>query len=185
MIGYGDAMHIIVEGMDGTGKTTLIKSLVDRLGMVQHPKASTPLGGPVKDLDDWVDYELLRRKEPGIYDRHPVISEPVYGTIVRGVLPGMFNHPGWVRRSVNRLVRSGHAVVWCVPPWDEVRANTGDPSQHMVGVTANALMLYNTYRVLSRGWWPGDQYVYDYTCMTPENVLTWFRLIDRDGEYRW
>jgi hypothetical protein len=154
--------HIIVEGCDGTGKTRLIDVLSDRLDLQVHPRASHSTEGPVKDLTGWVERELYRPKNPGIYDRHPIISETIYGPIVRNMLPGKFCTPAWVQRIRHTLAKD-HMVVWCIPPWPRVVDNImATHDNHMAGVVDNLLPLYQAYKVMANSW-PGIQCTYDFT----------------------
>jgi hypothetical protein len=109
---------IIVEGMDNTGKTTLIKKLSLELGLEIRHSPSHLVGSP--DLYTWVDEELAQDfKLPPIYDRFPLISEAVYGPILRGVstIP-KGKYDGWAashdvlfiycRPGLNRILNWGH-----------------------------------------------------------------------------
>lgn len=63
-------MRIILEGADGTGKTTLAKILADKYGLeIQHCTADDP--------KDFYFYKESLRKENIIWDRH-TIGELIY-----------------------------------------------------------------------------------------------------------
>lgn len=67
---------IILEGPDGGGKTTLASSISE---MTAWPVIGSE--GPTHSLDDFygrLDRYALRGSQV-IYDRHPIISEQVYG----------------------------------------------------------------------------------------------------------
>lgn len=70
-------LSIIVEGMDGTGKSTLIKHLAHRYGLT-----IVESGGPPKDLPDlinWCRLQYAHIKLGGvIMDRVSSISQPCY-----------------------------------------------------------------------------------------------------------
>lgn len=71
-------MRIIIEGADGTGKTTLAKQLADEFDLgLMHISNKDP-----NDLDFY--YQLLR-KDDVVYDRN-LIGEMIY--------PKIFNRPG-------------------------------------------------------------------------------------------
>lgn len=164
--------HIVVEGCDGTGKTTLINELLTykrhrsdpQPHFLMHERASRSKEGPVPDLDGWVDKDLsgLREQMPSVYDRHPLISEPVYGPIIRGSVPGKFNDGVWC--TTGRGVLATYAlVVWCVPPWEWVRRNIENSQDNqMPGVMINARRIYDTYMDMSLSW-PGVCYRHDPT----------------------
>lgn len=72
-------MHIIVEGPDNSGKTTLVNFIAPRMGF-QIVKGE----GPPASAEEWV--ERMKRPSPtyAIFDRHTAVSEPIYGPILRG-----------------------------------------------------------------------------------------------------
>lgn len=67
---------IVVEGPDGSGKSTLCKHLS---GLLDTPIFHT--GGPLRDgLDYRVRFNCMREACPDVlFDRVPQISEPIYG----------------------------------------------------------------------------------------------------------
>src|SRR5690606_261228 len=99
---------IIVEGMDGSGKTTLAQQLSCWMGDVPIKRFVTS-GGPTNydllvrktkaALTDLHDQVIQNQRPVVIYDRFPLISEAVYGSILRGK-----NHFGdeW-NALINRL----------------------------------------------------------------------------------
>lgn len=148
--------NVILEGPDGGGKTTLIRHFLQK-GMRQHPRASHSTGGPVPALDTWV----TNHSNPGtgwVFDRHPLISEPIYGPICRGKVPGQFNDPRWVEEETRRCA-ADNVLVLCLPPQAIARENAGKDGQ-MVGVLDHYDEIYNAYLRL---WWPGVIIRYDYT----------------------
>lgn len=163
--------HIIVEGCDGTGKTTLINELLEykQHGQTEpyftmHERASRSQEGPVDALDTWVEKDLagIDTHPPSVYDRHPLISEPIYGPVCRGMLPGKFNDGLWQVTARSRLARYS-LVIWCVPPWNTVRNNlVASAHNQMAGVIINARRIYDMYSLASKTW-PGVSMRYDYT----------------------
>lgn len=148
--------NVILEGPDGGGKTTLIRHFLQK-GMRQHPRASHSTGGPVPALDTWV----TNHSNPGtgwVFDRHPLISEPIYGPICRGKVPGQFNDLRWVEEETRRCA-ADNVLVLCLPPQAIARENAGKDGQ-MVGVLDHYDEIYNAYLRL---WWPGVIIRYDYT----------------------
>lgn len=174
--------HIVVEGMDGTGKDTLIDSLMaykfwptsPRL----HERASTSLGGPVSSLDQWVmrDLSMMHLHPFDIYNRHPLISEPIYAPyrLVNRGLSGLFQSKSWI--AMNRQLLCEQAVVvFCVPPWEVVHGNLlKTPNAHMPGVIINARTLYNSY-LDTIGNWSGDYIHYNYTSMSKARLLSYVK----------
>jgi len=168
--------HIIVEGMDGTGKDTLIQSLMthpDFSRFSLHARASTSLGGPVDDLAGWVGDDLLmlwKTRKSFIYNRHPLISEPIYGQVrPKKTVVFPFNNASWL--GAHRRMMANHAVVvLCEPPREVVMQTLKRQGNdaHMPGVVDNADMLYSLYSCLM---WTGGLIRYDYTAPHAFDVL--------------
>ena len=155
--------HIIIEGPDGSGKTTLFNYLLDRDFTFQpHKRASTSVGGPVSDLEQWVvdDMVNLSTAMPSVYDRHPLISEPIYGPTCRGRAKPPFGDMSWVFVQQEALAKEA-LVIFCCPPLTVVRENVR-VEQQMPGVAANLAELFALYQLASLAW-PGVQIRYDYT----------------------
>lgn len=169
--------HVIVEGMDGTGKTNLVNYLLQAFPMLTpHPRASTSTGGPVPELDWWVinDTTTTHRAAPSVYDRHPIISEPIYGPVCRGKVPGRFNDARWVADMKRRLALAS-VMILCAPPWDTVKANLeNEDIDHMEGVRKHAHSLYMAYAWVD---WPGIQIRYDYSRHSKDMIADYMRSI--------
>lgn len=161
--------HIIVEGPDASGKDTLIRSLLKHFpDHTLHERASTSTGGPVSNLAVWTarDVGSMGDQPPSIYNRHPIISEPIYAKyrIPPGHQSQEWTHAPWVHAMRNHV--SKHAVVvLCRPSFFTVRQTIFDQGvqAHMPGVYANILHIYLDYYT----WYTarGDMRVipYDYT----------------------
>lgn len=146
--------HIIAEGPDGGGKSTLVKRLVDTGLLVEYPRAVDSVGGPPPDLDKWVSDtgRAMMTAPPSVFDRHALISEPIYGPICRGGMPGMFNNPQWRQRHTFDLMRQC-LIIWCLPPYATVQTNVlKDTDIQMDGVVTQLPRIYNAYRSMSSQW---------------------------------
>jgi hypothetical protein len=169
---------IIVEGMDGSGKDTLIRDLQALFPKHKlHERASDSLKGPVSNLGEWVARDAVRMGETGpwIYNRHPLISEPIYGKIRPGkptVEP--FNNSAWLN-AYQRIVGRESVVVLCHPPYHVVKdtLRTQGADAHMPGVFENQVDLWVHYQSLV---WPGRIIRYDYT---RDNLFSLTGLLER------
>lgn len=188
--------HVVVEGMDGTGKSTLIQTIMEKCrskfftGVSNpyfdlHPRASSSVDGPVASLDHWVEKDVALMPYftgPNIYDRHPLISEPIYGPVTRGKVPGKFNDPGWIRYFRNRLVHQGTVIIFCDPGWEVIQSNLDKSADaQMPGVIEKSSVLYDYYCDASLAW-PGLQMRYDYTKTDIGTVLRNLRHLFSDME---
>jgi hypothetical protein len=171
--------HVIVEGCDGSGKTTLVMKLSQTFGWPVHTRASTSLGGPVPNVDDWAleDVNTMYKQEPSIYDRHPCISESIYAPIVRHVKPMGKLSDETFTTTVREIAAHFAVLVVCLPPFSFVRRNVFDEGPgtggQMIGVQDNLHALYSAYKRVGQMWpgviiwWNGWQSTqYDYNNLT-------------------
>ncbi len=150
---------IILEGIDGSGKTSLAKRLCRDLGLPIHERASHSITGPVpdpfgwaeKDIKSWYDQPL------SIYDRHPMISEFIYGPIVRGTIDPRFHQDD----VLYNLFCDGSLVIFCDVTFDTVIDNLEDDEQ-MFGVIDHAAALHLVYRTYALQF-AGMKTTWDYT----------------------
>jgi hypothetical protein len=170
--------HLIIEGMDGSGKDSLINNLVmAHPSYTLHERASTSLGGPVADLVGWTERSVIeianqRTDSPRyIFNRHPLISEPIYAPyrMINAGLRGKFRDVQWLR--LQRSIVGGHAIlVICDPGWSEVHKNLINTADgHMAGVIDNAHTIYQHYQEFQ---WPGPVIRYSYKRDNPDLLLT-------------
>lgn len=155
---------IVLEGPDGAGKTTLLRDLRDRYPEVDEaPRFSTSKGGPIDrhNLRRRVDLEFESQIDaaPRLYDRHPVISETIYGPVLRRDMLGGFDDR-WLITATARL-RNTALIVWCLPPLPTVLANLAAEDQ-MDGVHESIHTLYWLYHAKAMQW-AGNSVIYDYT----------------------
>ena len=158
---------IILEGPDGAGKTTLLEDLSKRFEIPKGPRASDSEKGPVRDLCGWVDNDLMNWGQRGlrIYDRYPLISEPIYGPLLRGSVPYRMT-TSWMRSRLNTL-RGMSLVIWCLPDVHTVIRNVEDSGNaQMDGVVSQITSIWNAYAVASNSW-TGPGMTYDYTTDNP------------------
>lgn len=193
--------HLIIEGMDGSGKDTLIHHLIKTIShpgtplgtqfpqphFRVHARASTSLGGPVDELDQWVenDLALMALARPWIYNRHPLISEPIYAPY-RQINPGSkgkFRDPNWIKAKSVMVARQSFLVV-CDPGWDHIKKTLRENhGAHMPGVVENAENLYAQY--INVGYnWPGPVLRYNYMEAAPSFVAQRLHTMLEWGPFR-
>jgi len=132
-------MIIIVEGMDGTGKTTLVQQLAHHLDV--RPKKFVKSSGPyeefkrtlvastIPELNELETASAKGRPIKRLYDRFPLISEAVYGPILRG--RNCFGGLYYPLRS--RLLALKTVIIYCRPDRDVIHTNVQQTPQ-MSGV---------------------------------------------------
>lgn len=132
-----------MEGMDNTGKTTLLEKLATAF---DPPLPLTKSPGPktTEEAIAWVTKEM-NREEPMLYDRHPMISEFVYGPLLRN-----FNSLATAKgkKLMLEFYLKHPMVIYCRPPESAI-FNFGDRDQ-MEGVIENRKKLLAQYDRIMR-----------------------------------
>lgn len=144
-------MIIIVEGMDGTGKTTLVQQLAHRLEV--KPRKFVGSLGPSDDDYRWdlvnrtkleiAELETTFAKGGSIkrlYDRFPLISEAIYGPVLRD--RNYFGGLYYPLRS--RLLALKTVIIYCRPNREVIQANVHQSPQ-MSGVSEHFSKLLDAY----------------------------------------
>jgi thymidylate kinase len=147
--------RIIVEGMDGSGKTTLIQALIDRipgLEVVRNEK------GPEQNFNNWWYYQLARRTpwRTPIHDRF-FYSELVYGPVLRGSVSAR----GDVIQQVQSILRTSALLIYARPDENQLRQGLSTNPQ-MEGVSDRFTQLLKLYDLTmdEEADWFGDRFVW-------------------------
>lgn len=153
--------HLLVEGPDGAGKTTLIGQLCRDFGYEVKPRFSTSRGGPLDNLQTRVTRDL-HDNTPGIYDRHPFMSEVIYSWALRRKSQLTLNHPAVHQQMKDFFSRT--PVILCLPPVEVVQKNVdADLSNQLSGVAEMTSTLWHLYRNYPRNFPFLNFTIYDYT----------------------
>jgi len=134
---------VVVEGVDGAGKTTLINNLRDVsreyfwvLRASGPANSSDQLQRAVDELSTLIDGSPTN----WVFDRHPLVSEPIYGHILRGKshLEGM---SAWGYKA---RIQEFSKIIYCRPPFDIVQEESKHERQ-LEGVHDKLRGLYDAY----------------------------------------
>lgn len=140
---------IIIEGMDNAGKTTLLQSLSEHFKLPNARTGTYPRS--VSDILQWHNWASAGPKTL-ILDRHPSISDLVYGPIIRGSTVATI--------QMARAAHQNNFLVFCCPPFPIIKATYEDREQ-MKGTHENLEKIYDAYMDLMLELEP--DYVYDYS----------------------
>lgn len=114
---------IIVEGPDGAGKTTLIEQLLHQLDLPVADRVVSKDAEAMTDLVAWVEDNVKQGWQNVIYDRHRLISEPIYGPILRNRPEPGFDDIRWLTEMTEKLYDSRPVIIYCLPTLTRVWKN--------------------------------------------------------------
>lgn len=136
---------LIIEGPDGAGKTTLIKGLSDALDIPIAQRVVSKDAEAMTDLQRWVDRNLELGFQRTLFDRHRLISEPIYGPAMHRSAPG-FTDITWLGPRMNAFARINPVIVYCLPAKTTAWANVkDDPDNKVVADPDLFSMIYDSY----------------------------------------
>lgn len=140
--------NIVVEGVDGSGKTTLMDQL--RVAGASSKKYFVMLRHscrPYTFADAMRFYDVLRAANHSLtmlIDRHPMISEPIYGPILRKHnLLRVYNEA----QILEMIERTTDVLIYCRPPDNIIRDGLKSQPQ-LVGVSDHIKQLIADYDLL-------------------------------------
>ena len=171
---------LIVEGPDGTGKTTLAQLIAEELGMEYRraPSLSSTTGAD-QGVFEWWRSQLRENNPNVVYDRCFFVSEVLYQ---------MATHERELLVTDTEAMRTGLADLWlkdarwifCNPPWDVARGIIYSARDQLKGVTDLDLhklhWAYDIWSMLMTLAYP-DMAVrrYDFTHQSTNDLLDWVR----------
>lgn len=163
-------MIYLIEGPDGSGKTTLAQQLITERNATVLPRNCTSRGGPfterMADYFQWTSMALPRLaelEELYILDRHPVVSELIYGPLLRGTA-SLGDNPAAFYKAFATL-RFHTTLILCMPPKASVMANVLASDDQMDGVVESTEKLYQAYHEFWKAQLFPTMIRYDYTTM--------------------
>jgi len=166
---------IVIEGPDGSGKTTLAQQLAAEfpISYERAPHLSSQTGPSGVELVDWWEKQLKLKKKDKIYDRTFYISEPIYQLAQpdrKLLVDSKRFYTGWFK-FVNRI----DLLIFCQPSWPVARQVLEDEGRlSLEGVNLNQLeKIHWLYDVISCHYMEilfERVTLYDYTNMTLDHI---------------
>lgn len=157
---------LIVEGPDGSGKSTLCRELSLALDWPVADRVVDKDTNALQDLTAWTEANVNKGFQGTIFDRHRLVSEPIYGPIMRR---GPVDQRGlykldWMEDMMIRFMHCDPIIIFCLPPFEAVVKNLdNDPDNLAVSGKIDAV--YRSY-VSAVPLWSRTgvlTFVYDYT----------------------
>jgi GTPase SAR1 family protein len=166
-------MLIVIEGMDGTGKTTLAKKLQEKFPQFEYQKP-VPSEGPEGQTADYMinwmadRFKEIRSGANYIMDRINLVSEEIYGPICRGGSRLGADSITNVRMIdlMSKFFSLHPIIIYCRPDNDTIIDNLkNDGVFQMSGVLENSEKLIDAYDRFFGAWEKAGVpvIVYDYT----------------------
>jgi len=154
---------VIVEGPDGSGKTTLLRMLREQTKTYFWIASSSGRPKTYRELQDAVHWisQCAYLKMPVVCDRFPLISESVYGPVIRGtsLLDEMSRKEQAAASEL--LAHSVDRIIYCRPPEPVIRDNIKIRPQ-MQGVSEKLKELLHRYDDLMDSLRDDNLFVYHY-----------------------
>jgi hypothetical protein len=122
-VGIGEGTVIVVEGPDGAGKTTFIELLKGYTNLEVAPRVVSKDAEAMVDLREWVHENVRAGWQELIFDRHRLISEPIYGPVLREEFEPGFSSLSWFYAMLEKFYACKPVIVYCLPPFDVVWKN--------------------------------------------------------------
>lgn len=168
---------IILEGPDGAGKSLLAGRLAHDLKLPIAEKVVGSDTQPLVDLKRWTEQNIDAGFQPLIFDRHRLISEPIYGPATRSNQDPNFSDLGWMIDMTWRLYQARPLIVYCLPHLDVVRGNVMRADTNNTAVSGRIGAIYAGYVArASLDMSRGVGKIYNYRTTRYEDVLLWLKL---------
>lgn len=151
---------IIVEGSDGAGKTRLVLRLIDDLGVRPEPRRVSKDMEALVPLKQIVEDDMKTWPRKALYDRHRLISEPIYSIIFRDKPHDGFEDRAWVSDMLYQFTRANPIIIYCLPPLKEVIANVNRGDDNKI-VKNEIVSIYWAYHF--QACQTPNAFVWDYT----------------------
>jgi len=132
---------IIVEGLDNTGKTTLVEELLKDIPTLKHRPSIGNTHDP-KQIADQAYHEAFLAPPGLISDRSRIISEYVYTPVLRARSLAYDFEIWW--SYIQRLVTRHHLIIFCRRDPLEI-LETFDERDQLPGVQEHLITLHHRY----------------------------------------
>lgn len=165
---------IVLEGPDGGGKTYLAAALHREFGLPIAPRVVAKDTTAMVDLVKWVEDNNNQPWQKAIFDRHRLISEPIYGTIMGRMSPG-FDDLRWLANEMRKFYYKQPTIIYCIPDKETVYKNLVNDEDNRA-IAPYWAQIYNAYVAKAASdFGKTSVYWHDYTHGSTESMLTLVR----------
>lgn len=167
---------IIVEGPDGSGKSTLVSQIELDWGLVRERRAVSSAAESLVPIGEYIETELNRGFGMRLYDRFALISSPMYMMLPNRTFVFPMTDYDWLRAQYYKMKRLDPVIIYCLPPFEEVMANLEREDNSGGKVLANAEQIYLNYVAFAAREYSSSIMVWDYTkpdTLRLANLIRW------------
>ena len=169
---------LIVEGPDGAGKTTLIEAISNFIQWPIAPRVVSKETKALVDLNEWTTENLSKGFHAALYDRHRLISDPIY----RFIIPGKKADPEFYNFQtlliwLYQFNKINPVTIYCLPPLEVVKANLENDPDNAV-VYEHIEPIYYAYVMQAARHFrqaPNAVWTYDYTANDAVGMLDYLK----------
>lgn len=160
---------IVVEGPDGAGKTTLINELATQFDLPIEPKIVDSSMRTLASKKAWCESNVSQGFQPRLFDRHCLISEPIYNSITRSSFDPGFDDLQWYSAMMTMFYRGCKPVIiYCLPSLETIQSNIVDDPDQPRRVKDGIRKIYAQYVAKAAADVPlAGALAYDYTKAVP------------------
>lgn len=137
---------IILEGPDGGGKTSLATALSKKLELPIAERVVSKETEALTDLRQWTNDNLKEGFQEVIFDRHRLISDPIYRAVFGKHNPRLYD-PGWLTEALRKFKVIEPIIIFCMPPLEVIVLNLTDDGDNIV-VANDIERIYYSYVAL-------------------------------------
>lgn len=174
---------LVFEGPDGAGKTTLMNQFQEAFDLPIAPRVVSKDAEAMVDLREWVDQQLDQGFSMTMFDRHRLISEPIYGPILRDEPEAGFNEMKWLAPRMKRFYELKPLIIYCLPPLEVVMKNIESDDDNKV-VRQKIKSIYSAYVAkasMDYSFAPTTIKVWDYTgSINIKDKPVWFNQVYKE-----
>lgn len=177
---------LVVEGPDGSGKSALVERLRSSLALPVATKVVSADTTALTDLAAWTEQNVDLGFQYKIFDRHRLISEPIYGPILRKSQDPSFVDLGWMSDMLWRFYNCRPIIIYCLPPLEDVLANVNRPQTNNGAVAGSIEAIYSGYvNRAALDFTGGFGRLYNYKVNLYEDALRWVKFkLEEENERR-
>ena len=167
---------LIIEGPDGSGKTTLISQIEERLGVTKEPRAVTSSAEVLIPMGEYATTEIEKGFGRRIYDRFNLISSPFYAMLPNPTFRDEMLDQKWLQDTWIKFRQLSPVIIVCLPSLEVVKANclADDTSKVAQKDIELVYWLYHNFAAQ----YPWVAVVYDYTKNDMSDLEYIFKLME-------